>query len=161
MGLDRETQHRRQKEILNVLNGKDRIETQIQLMEMLRKRGFEVTQSSISRDIKQSGVARSNGRYVIPSWDRGPNPLKKVDDFIRKGVASGPYLTILHCYPGAGRAVAAALKTADWPEIQGIVADDDTVFIATAHNFDQKLVLSKLKWNLDGSELAGGRRPPE
>ncbi|HWM90676.1 MAG TPA: hypothetical protein VN493_07920 [Thermoanaerobaculia bacterium] len=149
MGLDRETQHRRQKEILNILNGPDRVETQIELMHLLKERGFDVTQSSVSRDIKQLGVARSNGRYVIPSWERGNDPLKKVDDFIRKGVAAGPYLTILHCYPGAGRAVAQALKTAEWDEIMGIVADDDTVFVATAHNFDQKLVLGKLKRILD------------
>jgi len=145
MGLDRETQHRRHKEILNILNGPDRVETQIELMNLLRERGFDVTQSSISRDIKQLGVARSNGRYVIPSWERGKEPLKKVDDFIRKGVPSGPYLTILHCYPGAGRAVAMALKTSEWPEITGVVADDDTVFVATANNFDQKLVLGKLR----------------
>jgi transcriptional regulator of arginine metabolism len=150
MGLDRETQHRRHKEILNILNGHDRVETQIQLMEMLQKRGFRVTQSSISRDIKQLGLARAHGRYVIPSWQRGHDePLKKVDDFIRKAISSGPYLTVLHCYPGAGRAVAAALKACEWPEITGTVADDDTVFIGTAHNYDQKLVLGRLKRILD------------
>ena len=51
MGLDREGQLRRHKEILNILNGHERIESQIQLMERLRERGFAVTQSSISRDM--------------------------------------------------------------------------------------------------------------
>jgi transcriptional regulator of arginine metabolism len=145
MGLDRETQHRRHKEILNILNGPDRVETQIELMHRLRERGFDVTQSSISRDVKQLGIARSNGRYVVPSGSAGDEPLKKVDGFIRRGVPSGPYLTIVHCYPGAGRTVAMALKSSEWPEITGVVADDDTVFVATANNFDQKLVLGKLR----------------
>ncbi|HWM92843.1 MAG TPA: hypothetical protein VN493_18910 [Thermoanaerobaculia bacterium] len=145
MGLDRETQHRRQKEILNILDGPDPVETQIEVMHRLRERGFDVTQSSISRDFRDLGIARANGRYVVPSGARNDEPLKKVEGFIRKGVPSGPYLAILHCYSGTGRAVATALKASEWDEITGVMADDDTVFIATANNFDQKLVLGKLR----------------
>ncbi len=77
--------------------------------------------------------------------DPDDKALQRMDDFIREVVPSGPYLTVILCAPGAGRAVAVALKSQEWMEITGMVADNDTVVVSTANNYDQKLLLSRLK----------------
>jgi arginine repressor len=85
--------------------------------------------------------------------------MHRVDDFIKKVVPSGPYVTVIPCYAGTGRAVAAALRTQEWPEISGMVADDDTVAVYTANNYDQKVLLGKLKRILDPDMYRGPKGP--
>jgi len=149
MPKTRDEQTRRRKEILNILNGHDRIESLDDLLVQLETRRIEASKSSVSRDLKDLAIIRVNGRYQIPTWDRDDRAMQRVDDFIKKVIPSGPYLTVVLCYPGAGRAVAAALKSQEWEEITGMVADDDTLFVSTAHTYDQKLLLGKLKRILD------------
>ena len=149
MPKSREEQMRRKKEILNILNSSARIESLDDLVDQLGARRIPATKSSVSRDLKDLAIIRVNGRYQIPTWDRDDKALHRVDDFIKKVIPSGPYLTLIPCFPGAGRAVAMALKTMEWEEITGMVADDDTVLVCTANNYDQKLLLGKLKRILD------------
>ena len=149
MPKTKDEQTRRRKEILNILNGHDRIESLDDLLLQLEARRIEASKSSVSRDLKDLAIIRVNGRYQIPTWDRDDKAMQRVDDFIMKVIPSGPYLTVVLCYPGAGRAVAAALKSLEWEEITGMVADDDTLLVCTAHTYDQKLLLGKLKRILD------------
>lgn len=149
MPKTREDQTRRRKEILNILNSAVRIESLDELLAQLELRRIEASKSSVSRDLKDLAIIRVNGRYQIPTWERDDKPLQRVDDFIKKVVPSGPYVTVILCYPGAGRAVASALKSQEWEEITGMVADDDTLIVYTAHTYDQKLLLGKLKRILD------------
>jgi transcriptional regulator of arginine metabolism len=149
MPKTREEQMRRKKQILNILNSSARIESLDDLVDQLGARGIQATKSSVSRDLKDLAIIRVNGRYQIPTWDRDDRALHRVDDFIKKVVPSGPYLTMVLCFPGAGRAVAMALKSMEWEEVTGMVADDDTLLVCTANNYDQKLLLSKLKRILD------------
>jgi arginine repressor-like DNA binding protein len=62
-----------------------------------------------------------------------------VDDFIKKVIP--PYLTLIPCFPGAGRAVAMALKSLEWEEVTGMVADDDTVLVCTARLYTRQALL--------------------
>jgi transcriptional regulator of arginine metabolism len=149
MPKTREDQTRRRKQILNVLNGPDRIESLDDLLVQLEARGVTASKSSVSRDLKDLSIIRVNGRYQIPTWDRDDKALHRVDDFIKKVVPSGPYLTVVHCFPGMGPGVAAALDSLGWEEITGMVSGNDTLFVATAHTYDQKLLLGKLKRILD------------
>jgi len=149
MPKTREEQIHRKKQILNILNSSARIESLDALVDQLGARGIKATKSSVSRDLKDLAIIRVNGRYQIPTWDRDDKALHRVDDFIKKVIPSGPYLTLFLCFPGAGRAVAMALKSMEWEEVTGMVADDDTLLVCTANNYDQKLLLSKLKRILD------------
>ena len=143
-------QTRRRKQILNILNDNHvRVENLDQLLAYLEERGIEASKSSVSRDLKDLSIIRVNGRYQIPTWDRDDKALHRVDDFIKKVVACGPHATVIHCFPGMGRGVAAALKSLDWDEVHGTVADDETCIVYTANNYDQKLLLGKLKRILD------------
>ncbi|HEX5714724.1 MAG TPA: hypothetical protein VF179_01100 [Thermoanaerobaculia bacterium] len=149
MPKTREDQTRRRKQILNILNGHDRIESLDDLLVQLEARGFEASKSSVSRDLKDLSIIRVNGRYQIPTWERDDKALHRVDDFIKKVIPSGPYNTVILCYPGMAPGVAAALRSLDWEEITGMVADVDTLVVYTAHTYDQKLLLGKLKRILD------------
>lgn len=150
MPKTRDDQLHRRKQILNILNDNHiRIENLDQVLEHLQERGIGASKSSVSRDLKELSIIRVNGRYQIPTWERDDKALQRVDDFIKKVIAAGPYVTVIPCYAGTGRAVAAALKTQDWTEITGMVADDDTLIVFTANNYDQKMLLGKLKRILD------------
>ena len=150
MPKTRDDQLHRRKQILNILNDNHvRIENLDQLLVHLAQRGIVASKSSVSRDLKELSIIRVNGRYQIPTWEREDKALQRVDDFIKKVVAAGPYVTVIPCYSGTGRAVAAALRVQDWTEITGMVADDDTLILFTANNYDQKLLLGKLKRILD------------
>lgn len=150
MPKTRDDQLHRRKQILNILNDNHvRIENLDQLLVHLEERGIEASKSSVSRDLKELSIIRVNGRYQIPTWERDDKALQRVDDFIKKVIPAGPYVTVIPCYSGTGRAVGAALKTQDWAEIGGMVADDDTLIVFTVNNYDQKLLLGKLKRILD------------
>jgi arginine repressor len=47
--------------------------------------------------------------------------------------------------PGTAKAVAVALKSAAWPEVRGVLAEDDTIFVATDNVYDTRLLLQRLK----------------
>lgn len=160
MPKTRDDQTHRRKQILNILNDSHvRVENLDQLLVFLAERGIEASKSSVSRDLKDLSIIRVNGRYQIPTWERDDRAMQRVDDFIKKVVPSGPYTTLIQCYTGTGRAVAAALKTQDWTEISGMVADDDTCVVYTANNYDQKMLLSKLKRILDPDMYRGQGGP--
>ena len=149
MPKTRDEQTRRRKEILNILNSSMRIEDLDEILVQLKLRGIEASKSSVSRDLKDLSIIRVNGRYQIPTWDRDDKALHRVDDFIKKVIPSGPYITVVLCFPGMAPGVAAAMKSLDWEEITGMIADVDTLIVCTAHSYDQKLLLGKLKRILD------------
>ncbi|HWN41197.1 MAG TPA: hypothetical protein VNW71_03190 [Thermoanaerobaculia bacterium] len=160
MPKTRDEQTHRRKQILNILNDNHlRVENLDQLLAFLDERGVEASKSSVSRDLKDLSIIRVNGRYQIPTWERDDKAMQRVDDFIKKVVPSGPYVTVIPCYAGTGRTVAAAMKTQDWTEITGMVADDDTCIVYTANNYDQKMLLSKLKRILDPDMYRGKGGP--
>jgi len=144
MPKTREQQGRRRREILSILDSGIRIESLDDLLHELAARGFQVGRSSVSRDLQELEIVRTDGRYQAPVVVRDDAALEKAAYFIRKVVPSGPYLTVIQCAPGAGRLVARVLKSLGWMEISGMVADDHTVVVSTAKNYDQKLFLDKL-----------------
>jgi len=150
MPKTRDDQTHRRKQILNILNDDHvRVENLDQLLFHLEERGIEASKASVSRDLKDLAIIRVNGRYQIPTWERDDRALHRVDDFIKRVVASGPYVTVIFCFPGMGHGVAAALKSLNWDEVTGTVADEDTCIVYTANSYDQRLLLGKLKRILD------------
>lgn len=123
------------------------VRRQEELVERLAARGFEVTQSSVSRDLRELGVAKVGGRYVAPP---APTPAaeevaEELVHFLRAARAAGPHLTVVVTRTGAAQRVGIELDRAGWPEIVGTVAGDDTVFVATAGARDQSRLLGRLR----------------
>jgi transcriptional regulator of arginine metabolism len=150
MPSDHEHREARQQEILAIL-GTQRVTSQGDLVARLRERGVAVTQSSVSRDLRDLGVGWIGGRYALPAErddrvereDRDPG-VAEVAHFLRGVKPAGPHLTVVSTMAGAAQAVALAIDGAGWPELVGTMAGDDTVFAATASAADQKRLIRRL-----------------
>jgi transcriptional regulator of arginine metabolism len=150
MPADREGQTRRKQAIREILMEDQRVEEQKDLVEKLRERGIQATQSSVSRDLRDLGAVRSKGYYTIPSWseeeEEQESPFRRVVDFILEVKPAGPYQTLLITQPGAAGVVAQAIDAAEWEDIVGTLAGDNSVLILTDNVFFQKLLFERLKY---------------
>ena len=148
MPADREGQRQRREAIREILMGDSQVEEQRELVERLREKGIQATQSSVSRDLKDLGAVRSRGYYMIPSWseEEEESPFRKVVDFIQEVKPAGPYQTLLITEPGAAGVVAQAIDAAEWEDIVGTLAGDNSVLILTENAFFQKLLFDRLKY---------------
>jgi len=140
----------RQFKIIELINRYE-IETQEELVSRLREEGFNVTQATVSRDIrdmKLTKVAGENGhaRYaVLQTEDTGLN--EKFLRVLRDGYLSADAaenLLVIRTVPGMAMAVAAAVDAMAWPEIAGCIAGDDTIFCALRHRSQSITVMEKL-----------------
>jgi transcriptional regulator of arginine metabolism len=124
----------RRTQILNLLRT-DPAATQDELRRKLARRGIQVTQATVSRDIEELGLVKTRSGYRLPDAAESPAPVQPtlqviLKEFLREaGQASN--LVVLKTYPGNAHSVAAVLDAQDWPEVVGTVAGDDTVFVAT------------------------------
>jgi transcriptional regulator of arginine metabolism len=110
------------------------VRRQQDLVRLLKRAGHEVTQSSVSRDLRDLGVLKASGRYVLPAEDatRTNGDFGTLAQFVRQLRVAGPTLTVLRTTIGAAQSVAVAIDRASWPEVAGTLSGDDTIFIATA-----------------------------
>ncbi|MCJ7839365.1 transcriptional regulator ArgR [Lederbergia sp. NSJ-179] len=125
------------------LIGKKEIETQDDLVEQLENAGFNVTQATISRDIKELHLVKvplPDGRYKysLPA-DQRFNPLQKLkrsltDSFV--GIDYAQNLIVMKTLPGNAQAVGALIDQLDWEEIMGSICGDDTCLIICRTNED-------------------------
>ncbi|MEY8746482.1 transcriptional regulator AhrC/ArgR [Paenibacillus tundrae] len=112
------------------------IETQDELVEALRQSGFQVTQATVSRDIKELlliKIPMDDGRYKysLPT-DQRYNPIQKlkralVDNFLHIDHANN--LVVMKCLPGTANSIAALLDNIEWTEVMGTICGDDTILI--------------------------------
>jgi transcriptional regulator of arginine metabolism len=120
---------------------------QQELVRLLRKAGHGATQSSISRDLRDLGVLKASGRYVLPPDEltRANGDFDALAQFVRGLRRAGPALTVLRTTIGAAQSVAVAIDKAAWPEVAGTISGDDTIFIATANARAQQELISRLR----------------
>ena len=119
---------------------------QAELVDMLRKHGHVATQSSVSRDLRELGVAKLGDRYVLPDTDAQPKTdFATLKQFVHAQLTAGTNLTILKTTVGSAQSVAVAIDTAHWPEVVGTISGDDTIFIATAGAREQSQLQLRLR----------------
>jgi transcriptional regulator of arginine metabolism len=146
MPTDTELRSRRRRAIVDLIR-RARIASQDELKARLEERGFEATQSSISRDLRDLGVAKAGGRYVMPDalGAETRDDLAGAALFVRDARPAGPHLTVIATTVGAAQTVAIALDLAGFPELVGTVAGDVTIFAATASAAAQRRFLERLR----------------
>jgi len=119
---------------------------QSELVAMLRKLGVGATQSSVSRDLRELGVAKLGDRYVLPDATVTPiNDFSTLKQFVNALLTAGTNLTVLKTAIGSAQSVAVAIDTARWPEVVGTISGDDTIFIATAGAREQRKLGDRLR----------------
>ncbi len=123
------------------------VRKQEDLVLLLKQEGHEVTQSSVSRDLRDMGVIKASGRYVLPPEEvaRANGDFGMLAQFVRGMKRAGPSLTVLKTTIGAAQSVAVAIDKAEWPEVAGTISGDDTIFIATANSRAQDELLGRLQ----------------
>ena len=141
----------RHAKIVELISQND-IETQEELAELLKKEGFQVTQATVSRDIrdlKLTKVQTDGGRqkYVVllPEENIISEKYRRVlqDGFASMDMAQN--ILVIKTVSGMAMAVAAAIDNMKWPEVVGCIAGDDTIFCAVRTSDETLEVMEKLR----------------
>jgi transcriptional regulator of arginine metabolism len=123
------------------------IHTQEDLAEALATEGWEVTQSSVSRDITALRLVKVDGAYRRPprgSVSQDPNE-RRIAEGVLTCEPAGDALIVLHTPPGEANRVAVALDRLAWPDIVGTIAGDDTIFLAMKDTRAQRRVVQQMR----------------
>ena len=131
----------RQMEILNIIQSVD-VETQEQLLTELKSRGFQTTQATISRDIKQLRLVKelsSSGAYRYAASERkhSANSASRLRNIFKEGVLSveaAQNIVVVKTMPGLASAACSALDGMDIPGMVGSLAGDDTGILIMRDN---------------------------
>jgi transcriptional regulator of arginine metabolism len=143
MTADRRKRHLR---ILELISTRP-VRTQEELADALAALGWDVTQSSVSRDIAALRLVKVDGAYRRPQ----PRTMRKDPDEQRVGEGvltmetAGDALVVLHTPPGEANHVAVALDRLAWPEVIGSIAGDDTIFLAVKDGTAQRHIFRALR----------------
>ena len=144
--------HKRHLKILELISTRS-IRTQEELSEALAAEGWDVTQSSVSRDIAALRLVKVDGAYRRPP--RGASAADPDERRISEGVLTvepaGEALIVLHTPPGEANRVAVALDRLAWADVVGTIAGDDTIFLAVKNAVAQRQVLRQVQ------KLSGAR----
>ena len=121
---------------------------QQELVRVLARRGFAVTQATLSRDINELHLVRTSEGYALPNGDAsaeaGPAVSRVVREFVRE-VRRAQNLLVIKTVSGAAQPVALGVDSEGWDEVVGTVAGDDTVLVITHDNKSAKKLQTRLE----------------
>lgn len=141
----------RHSEIIDLIENYE-IETQEELADRLRQAGYQVTQATVSRDIRAlhlSKIPRGNGKqkYVLLKQDESMLSDKYIrvlsDGFVSMDMAQN--ILVIKTVAGMAMAVAAALDAIKFKEIVGSIAGDDTIMVAVRTTEETKALMQKIE----------------
>ena len=141
----------RQKKILELIEQYD-IDTQETLIERLAEVGITVTQTTISRDIRELKLVKGmtgkgTYKYIVPGVKRENNaPVlnSALTDAVVK-IEAAKNIVVIKTFPGMANALCVCVDTLEHPHIVGSVAGDDTVLLVIKDDETAKMVEEKLK----------------
>jgi len=136
----RSVKYKRHSKIIEII-GSNNIETQDELIAKLRESGFDVTQATVSRDIKELRIVKVATdddcyKYAVSSGDE-LRISAKYRNIIRETIVKVDYannLIVLKTYSGMAQAAAAAIDGMGWREILGTIAGDDNILVIMRNN---------------------------
>ena len=154
---------RRQRAILTLVATRP-IHSQDELVALLEKQGFEVTQATVSRDIKELGLIKvpiktesdddALFKYVVPSATINyVSRLHRVVAELVMGAEGSVNLIVLRTPPGSAMMVASAIDEASWPEVIGTVGGDDTILVIV-RSAEEMPVIKQRFLDLKGTNAA-------
>jgi transcriptional regulator of arginine metabolism len=121
---------------------------QQELVKVLARKGFPVTQATLSRDINELRLVRTAEGYTLPNGDAGPDPAPAVSRVVRDFVVEvrrAQNLLVIKTVSGAAQPVAVGVDSEGWDEVVGTVAGDDTVLIIAPDNKSARKLQTRLE----------------
>ncbi len=124
------------------------VHTQEDLARELKKIGIKVTQVTLSRDIRELDLVKTQDGYrqIIPQAS-GPRLAMVAAEFLRD-IRPAQNLLVLKTAPGNANSLAVALDQENWPEVVGTIAGDDTILVVTPDNATASALRDKLLYFL-------------
>jgi len=146
--------NKRHESILNLIQEKN-IETQQELTIALASVGFDVTQATVSRDIKELRLVKklnSDGKYVYASHSQGADDgiSDRMSNILKQSIISVDYALntiVIKTLTGMAQGAASVLDSMQFSECLGTIAGDDTIFV-TARSEDAAQKLTKKLKNI-------------
>ena len=121
---------------------------QQELCRVLARRGFHVTQATLSRDLNELHLVKTSEGYILPNGDAPVDPIPAVSRVVRefvREVKRAQNLLVIKTVPGSAQPVAVAVDAEAWEEVVGTVAGDDTLLIVSATNKDARHLQARLE----------------
>jgi transcriptional regulator of arginine metabolism len=126
--------------------------SQEELRKLLRQRGWDVTQATLSRDLRELGVARvstpEGARYTLaaggPLTDENP-VLEAVLPPLFRTVDGVGELLVIRTVPGGAQPIARAIDAESWPDILGTLAGDDTILLICRSSTARDRLVRRIK----------------
>ncbi len=141
---------RRRDAILRVVR-EEAVRSQEELQRILAERGFEATQPTLSRDVRELGLVKTPRGYALPG---APDPgvdaqrrAERLEKALAEAVLSvrvAGSLVVLKTPPAGAHPIARVVDEAALPEAVGTIAGDDTVFVATPDPASARALASRL-----------------
>ena len=146
----------RQNKILELIE-KYEIETQDKLVSMLREFGYDVTQATVSRDIKELRVIKELGkngvyRYSVAKMQSENTSAAKLNSIFRQCVTSCDHaqnIVVIKTMPGMASAACSAIDNMDFDMIIGTLAGDDTAFLLLRDSSSASALCSDIRRQLN------------
>jgi transcriptional regulator of arginine metabolism len=142
---------KRQEKILEIIS-KYSVETQEELIDRLYDDGYEVTQATVSRDIRElklTKVSTGHGtyRYMLPPQHEAKSTMKFTNTLIDSVIMVDYALNtvVIKTSPSLANPVAAGIDSMHSPEILGCVAGDDTVIVVVRDPESAKAITERIK----------------
>ena len=141
----------RRKKLIELISSGE-IDTQEELARRLNENGFDVTQATVSRDIKTLGIVKVSGekkkyRYSYTEQTQRSDARKLFNIFKATvtSVVAAQNLVVVKTLQGGGLSAGALIDKMQFPEIVGCIGGEDTIIIVTKSNADALAVEQKLK----------------
>jgi transcriptional regulator of arginine metabolism len=124
------------------------VRSQEEMSEILAQQAISVTQATLSRDLRELGLVKVRGSYRIP----GEVPSSQPDEVVRRAFAQyvvktgvSENIAMIKTSPGNAHSVAVVVDAAQWPEVLGTIAGDDTVFVLLRKASMAKKLLDRIQ----------------
>ena len=147
----------RQEEILQIIEN-DEIETQEELANRLRERGYKVTQATVSRDIKELRLIKIAGHRSAYCYAKPGRRESAVNDRMIRLLTDSTVeidyagqMIVVKTLSGSANVAAEAIDNMNWREVLGTIAGDNTIFLAVRNENDAAEIAARIR-KLAGKE---------
>ncbi|HUK52706.1 MAG TPA: ArgR family transcriptional regulator [Candidatus Binatia bacterium] len=134
----------RQGQILRLVT-REAIENQDALCRRLRAEGLRVTQATVSRDVHELRLVKTDRGYQPLAVEAAPAALPRMARETIRDLRPAQNLLVLKTPPGGAQSLGAALDAEGWPEVVGTVAGDDTILVISGNARQRVTVEKRLK----------------